>query len=83
MRVEKDYEDLLKLFNRYRVKYCIVGAYALAYYVIPRYTKDLDIFVEVSPANAKRILSALREFGFSGVGLGSKDFCQCAGKIQN
>ena len=43
MKVEKDYEDLLRLFNKNKVKYCIIGAYAVAFYGRPRYTKDMDI----------------------------------------
>ncbi len=43
MQVEKDYEELLKLFNKNKVKYCIIGAYALAFYAKPRYTKDLNL----------------------------------------
>jgi len=46
MKVEKDYEDLLKLFNKNEVKYCIIGAYAVAFYGRPRYTKDMDILIE-------------------------------------
>lgn len=40
MRTEPDFEDLLRLFNRHGVRYCIVGAFAVAYYGTPRYTKD-------------------------------------------
>ena len=46
MKVEKDYEDLLKLFNKNKVKYCIIGAYAVAFYSRPRYTKDMDILID-------------------------------------
>lgn len=64
MKVEKDYQEFLKLLNKHRVKYCIIGAYAVAFYAKPRYTKDLDIFVEPSVDNAKKILKVLKEFGF-------------------
>ena len=64
MKVEKDYEDLLRSLNRNKVRYCIIGAYAVAFYSIPRYTKDLDIVVEPSLENAKRLVSALKSFGF-------------------
>ena len=71
---EKDYEELLRLFNRHRVKYCVVGAFAVAYYAVPRYTKDMDILVEPSIENGKRILNALREFGFGTLKLSINDF---------
>lgn len=74
MKVEKDYEDLLRLFNKNKVRYCIVGAYAVAYYAQPRYTKDIDILVEPEIENARRIVKSLEEFGFKNVGLTEKDF---------
>ncbi|MBI4115984.1 MAG: nucleotidyl transferase AbiEii/AbiGii toxin family protein [Candidatus Omnitrophica bacterium] len=81
-KTEKDYEDLLRLFNKHKVKYCLVGAYALAFHAVPRYTKDMDFFVEGSPDNAKRILKALREFGFSSLKIKERDFCELGKIIQ-
>ena len=74
MNVEKDYEDLLRLFNKHKVKYCIIGAYAVAFYARPRYTKDIDILIEASLDNGKRIVDALNEFGFKSLCLTAKDF---------
>ena len=62
MKVEKDYEDLLRLLNKHKVRYCIVGAYAVAFYARPRYTKDMDILVEPEIDNGRRIVKALNEF---------------------
>lgn len=73
-RVEKDYEELLRSFNKHKVKYCIVGAFAVAFYAKPRYTKDMDIMVEPSIENARRIIDALNEFGFRSLELSSEDF---------
>ncbi len=81
-KVEKDYEDLLRSFNKHKVKYCIVGAYALALYAVPRYTKDMDIFVEAAPENAKKILAALRDFGFSSLPLTERDFSKQGKTVQ-
>jgi predicted nucleotidyltransferase len=64
MRVEKDYQEFLKLLNKHKVKYCIIGAYAVAFYAKPRYTKDIDIFVGPTADNAKKILKVLKGFGF-------------------
>ncbi len=80
MKTEKDFEELLKLFNKNKVKYCIVGAYAVAFYAEPRYTKDMDILVEPEKDNAHRIVKSLAEFGFKSLGLEEKDFIQ-KGKI--
>lgn len=76
MKIEKDFEELLKLFNKNKVRYCIVGAYAVAFYAIPRYTKDMDILVEPEIENASRIIKSLKEFGFKNLGLTEKDFCK-------
>jgi hypothetical protein len=80
MKVEKDYEELFKFLNRHKVKYCIIGAYAVAFYVKPRFTKDIDILVEPSEENSKRIVRALNDFGFKSLKLSSKDF-RTKGKI--
>lgn len=80
MKVEKDYEGLLELFNKHKVKYCIVGAYAVALYAKPRYTKDIDILVEPNEDNSRRIIKSLNEFGFKSLGLTEKDFAS-EGKI--
>lgn len=82
MKVEKDYEELLGLFNKHSVKYCIIGAYALAFYARPRYTKDIDILVENSIENAWRILKALHEFGFGSLPLSEQDFTEPGQIIQ-
>jgi predicted nucleotidyltransferase len=72
--VEKDYEEFLKLLNRHRIQYCIVGAYAVAFHARPRYTKDIDILIEVSKDNACKMIQALDEFGFGDLELTEEDF---------
>ena len=74
MEVQKDFRDLLELFNKYKVDYIIVGAYALGFHGAPRYTGDLDVFVRPDPINARSIMQALHEFGFGSVGLTAADF---------
>ncbi len=46
MRLEKDFENFIKGLNKNKVKYCIVGAYAVVFHGLTRYTGDRDIFVE-------------------------------------
>jgi hypothetical protein len=74
MEVQQDFRDLLALFSAHKVDYIIVGAHALAYHGVPRYTGDMDILVRSDPENAKRILRALDEFGFGSLGLKVEDF---------
>ncbi len=80
--IEKDYEEFLRLLSKHKVKYCIVGAYALAFYAAPRYTKDMDVFMEQSRDNATRVLAALREFGFINLKLTEEDFMELHTVIQ-
>ena len=74
MEAQKDFKELLKLFNKHKVEYIIVGAYALAFHGCPRYTGDLDILINPSPSNAKNILKAIKEFGFGSLNLAIEDF---------
>jgi hypothetical protein len=57
-----DFEELIASFNAHRVRYLVVGAYAVAFHARPRATKDIDILVDATPANAKRVIAALSEF---------------------
>jgi hypothetical protein len=76
MEAQQDFKELLVLFNAYAVEYVIVGAHALAFHGAPRYTGDIDIYVRPNPENAKRIMAALRDFGFGSVGLSEEDFTE-------
>lgn len=58
-----DFKEILSIFNEHDVKYLVVGAYAVMKYSEPRYTKDLDIWVEASEENSKRVYSSLKKFG--------------------
>lgn len=58
-----DFRDLLAAFVANDVRFVVVGAHALAVHGVPRVTGDLDVWVEPTPANAKRVWQALAEFG--------------------
>lgn len=70
----KDFEELLGCLIRHGVRFVVVGAHALAYHAKPRYTKDFDLFIEADPVNGQRVVAALEEFGFSGLGIVPGDF---------
>jgi len=57
------FKELLRKFNEHNVRFLIVGAYAVMKYTEPRYTKDLDIWVDSSSDNAKRVFEALADYG--------------------
>jgi hypothetical protein len=76
MEIQPDFKELLELLNAHNVDYVIVGAYALAFHGVPRFTGDIDIFVKPDPENAERILAVLKEFGFGSLDLDKSDFQQ-------
>jgi hypothetical protein len=80
MPLSKDLREFVELLNSNRVEYLIVGAFAVAYHGFPRYTGDLDIFVRPSLENAQRILDALSQFGFGGLGVRLEDI-SAPGKV--
>ena len=57
------YKELLQLLNEFEVEYLIVGGFAVMKYGEPRYTKDLDIWVNNTSQNSVRLVAALRKFG--------------------
>ena len=65
----QDYEEFIAALNAHGVRYLVVGAHAVAFHARPRATRDLDILIEPTPANARRALTALRDF-FGGADLG-------------
>jgi hypothetical protein len=63
MLTSQDFRDLLKSFEKHKVRYLIVGGYAVMKYSELRFTKDLDIFIATNQGNAEGVYSALKEFG--------------------
>jgi hypothetical protein len=69
-----DFKEFIKSLNENKVRYLVVGGYAVALHGYPRYTKDLDIWIERTPDNAARLVKALADFGFGALGLKEQDF---------
>lgn len=63
--IPRDFLEFLRLLNRHRVKYLVVGGYAVAYHGYPRYTGDIDIYVAISARNAAALTKVFRDFGFA------------------
>jgi hypothetical protein len=72
----QDYKDLLSVFNAHGVRYLIVGAYAVIFHAQPRFTKDIDLFIQADPANAKATYAALAAFGAALEGIRPQDFAE-------
>src|SRR5215813_885284 len=74
MKVNSHYEDLLRVFDRHHVRYRIAGGFAVMVCTEPRFTKDLDVWVDPAPDNAVNVLAALAEFGVPVADLTRADF---------
>ena len=80
--LSKDFKEFIELLNENDVRYLVVGGYAVALHGHPRYTKDLDVWIELSPDNAIKILAALKDFGFGSLDLKPDDFLESNQIIQ-
>jgi Nucleotidyltransferase of unknown function (DUF6036) len=72
--LNSDFRDMLSCLKNARVDFIVVGAYALAAHGRPRATGDIDIWVRNSPENAKKLMSALAQFGAPLTNLTQEDF---------
>lgn len=75
MAVNPDFRDLFSAFAAAEARFLVVGAYAVIHHTEPRYTKDVDLWVEPTPENAARVLGGLRAFGAPVAGLTEGDLC--------
>ena len=82
MNLQKDLKEFVELLSALDVHFVVVGAFAVAYHGYPRYTADIDVFIEGSPQNAERLLEAIHQFGFGDVGLTNQDFLRADQVIQ-
>jgi hypothetical protein len=72
----QDWSEFIDLLFAHQIRFLIVDAHALAANGRPRATQDLDIWVEPTAENAKRICRALAEFGFTSLGNAQEEFAQ-------
>ena len=72
--VSRDYEDLFNIFNAHKIRYLVVGAHAVVFYSVPRFTKDLDVWVPPALNGAAQIYDALKAFGAPLRGMTAEDF---------
>jgi len=72
--LNQDFKEFIQSLNDNYVRYLVIGGYAVAFHGYPRYTKDIDIWIDASAANAARMVKALDQFGFGSLGLQTADF---------
>lgn len=77
-----DFEEFLKSLRAHKVEYLLIGGYAVAWHGYPRATADLDVWIRVSPENARRVVDALFEFGFESPELTPELFLKIPGIVR-
>lgn len=80
--LNKDFKEFAGLLNANGVEYLIVGGYALMVHGYPRYTGDIDFWINPAPTNVRALLAALSQFGFASVGLVEADFLKPDAVVQ-
>lgn len=66
IKLAADFKDFLSLCLSHEVLFLVIGGYAVVHYSRPRYTGDLDLWLDASEDNARRVVEVLRKFGLSG-----------------
>jgi hypothetical protein len=80
--LSKDFNEFVALLKRHEAEYMIVGGYAVGVHGYPRYTGDLDIWLNPTEANAQRVLRAITDFGFGSFNLTVADLTKEGNVIQ-
>ncbi len=78
----KDFREFVELLIKHKAEYLIVGGYAVGVHGYPRYTGDLDIWLNPITENALKILQVVNEFGFDSFNLSVEDFTKIGNVIQ-
>lgn len=76
MAINRDFRDLFAALNDSGARYLLVGGYAVAVHAQPRFTKDLDVWIDLDAENPTRVFQALRSFGAPLLDLSAEDLAQ-------
>jgi len=80
--LSQDFKEFVELLNSHQVEYLIVGGYAVGIHGYPRYTGDLDVWINATIENAQKMMRVLGDFGFSSFNLTEADFVRSGNVIQ-
>lgn len=59
---ERDFADFIRILKRHRVRFLVIGGYAMAHHGLVRATNDVDVLIATDDANVSRVRAATREF---------------------
>jgi hypothetical protein len=74
IRLPPDFREFLQLLNSHQIEYLVIGGYAIGFHGHPRATGDMDVWIAIDPDNARKIIDALRAFGFTSAPLSVEMF---------
>lgn len=62
-QLPEDFKDFIKFLNEHKVRYLLVGGWAVGIYGNPRATKDIDFLIAIDDENIERLQKAMYKFG--------------------
>ena len=74
MVLNKDFREFVELLNKHKVRYLVIGGYAVNFHGYPRYTKDIDFWIWLTQENIHKLIKVIDDFGFGTLGLKETDF---------
>lgn len=82
MELNKDFREFVALLNEHKVKYLVIGGYAVNFHGYPRYTKDIDFWLWMTEENAYGLIQVIKKFGFCNLKLAVDDLMNPENIIQ-
>ena len=82
MVLDSNFKEFIALLNEHKVKYLLIGGYAVALHGHTRYTGDIDFWIWTNPENAQKVLKTLGDFGFGSLPFDETDFINPATVVQ-
>lgn len=80
--MSQDFKEFVELLTLHNVKYLVAGGYAVGIYGYPRYTGDIDFWIDASAVNAEKMLRVFNDFGLGSFGLTVEDLCKAEQIVQ-
>ncbi len=74
LHINEDLANLVSTLNSHQIEFIVAGAHALAFYGQPRFTEDIDFFINRTKENVEKLAEALKESGIILDENGQSDF---------
>jgi predicted nucleotidyltransferase len=74
MELNRNFKEFIELLNEHKVKYLVIGGYAVNFHGYPRYTRDIDFWIWMEKENIENLLQVIDDFGFESIDLKIENF---------